>query len=368
MSANNTFKSKLRKTLIVSLFNNYTDNVDTYRFKKNITDTSKTKSSFRKILSGIKTNLQSRKDFNKQKRELVSYFEYLYGLLEDDYSKELLVKVCAFRILGHKKVKLPMNSPAFWNTISTIENEIANKNDSIQIKFMNWEIFKYSLNTLGYPINIYLNACGVYYTFVYKCYVYTNGKTTVGIKEGDYVIDAGACHGDTALFFAHQAGKKGKIYSFEFVPENMEVLSNNLNLNSELKDHISVIRNPLWSKKGVPVYYKSNGPGTVVNMNSMGADSSSVLTTTIDELVSNGSIEKVDFIKMDIEGAETEALKGAENTLRKFKPRLAISLYHRPIDFKVIPEYLKSLDIGYKFYYNHYTMHAEESVLFCTIE
>ena len=71
---------------------------------------------------------------------------------------------------------------------------------------------------------------------------------------------------------------------------------------------------------------------------------------------------------MDIEGAETDALKGAENTLRKFKPRLAICLYHKPLDFKVIPEYLNSLNIGYKFYFNHYTMHTEESVLFCTTE
>ena len=88
-------------------------------------------------------------------------------------------------------------------------------------------------------------------------------------------------------------------------------------------------------------------------------------TSTIDKMVAEGKIEKVDFISMDIEGAEIEAIKGAENTLKKFKPKLAISLYHRPSDFKTIAEYIKGLNLGYKFYFNHFTMHIEESVLFC---
>jgi hypothetical protein len=90
-----------------------------------------------------------------------------------------------------------------------------------------------------------------------------------------------------------------------------------------------------------------------------------VPTVTIDGLVESGRVAKVDFIKMDIEGAEVEALKGAEQTLRNFRPRLAICLYHRPSDFETIPKFIDSLGLGYRFYFNHYTMHAEESVLFC---
>jgi len=67
---------------------------------------------------------------------------------------------------------------------------------------------------------------------------------------------------------------------------------------------------------------------------------------------------------MDIEGAELDALRGAEQTLRAFKPRLAISLYHNKTDLTEIPEYLNALDLGYEFYLDHFTIHNEETVLF----
>ena len=70
---------------------------------------------------------------------------------------------------------------------------------------------------------------------------------------------------------------------------------------------------------------------------------------------------------MDIEGAEIAALKGAEAALRRFRPKLAISVYHRLSDFWQIPRYLESLGLGYKFHLRHFTTHVEETVLFATI-
>ncbi len=367
MPSNTGFQYELNNMLKDSLYNDYTDNIDTYRFGKP-TIAPKKRSSLRKVLSRFKSNIEATKKFNNRNLETISYFEYLYGLLKDDYSKNLLVKVCAYRILGSRKIKLPMNNPDFWNGVSSIENKLADKNDFLQTNFKGWRLFKHDITSLGFPIKLYMRSLGIYYTFVYKGYIFNNGTITIGVREGDHVIDGGACFGDTALFFAREAGKNGKVYSFEFVPENMDVLTKNLNLNPELKDRVKIIENPLWSNSGTPVYFESNGPSTIVSMDRISEKSSVVQTKTIDDLVKEGSIEKVDFIKMDIEGAETDALKGAENTLRKFKPRLAICLYHKPLDFKVIPEYLNSLNIGYKFYFNHYTMHAEESVLFCTTE
>ncbi len=366
MAANTQFQTELIKLLKSNLYNDYADNVDIYRFGKNAATPKK--SPLRKVLSHLKSNIEATKNFKNRNLDTISYFEYLYGLLKDDYSKNLLVQVCAFRILGYRKIKLPVNSPEFWNGVSSIENKLADKNDFLQTNFKDWKLFKHDLSPIGYPIKLYMRPLGIYYTFVYKGYVFNNGETTIGVREGDYVIDGGACFGDTALFFANQVGKEGKVYSFEFVPENLDALNQNFSLNPELKGRIKIIQNPLWSNSGTPVYFESNGPATHVSMKRISEKSSFVDTKTIDDLVSEGTIEKVDFIKMDIEGAETNALKGAENTLRKYKPRLAICLYHSPLDFKAIPEYLNSLNIGYKFYFNHYTMHAEESVLFCTTE
>jgi hypothetical protein len=73
---------------------------------------------------------------------------------------------------------------------------------------------------------------------------------------------------------------------------------------------------------------------------------------------------RVDFIKMDIEGSELAALKGASGALREWKPRLAISLYHRVEDFHAIPLWLDSLGLGYRFFLDHYSIHHEETVLY----
>jgi hypothetical protein len=84
----------------------------------------------------------------------------------------------------------------------------------------------------------------------------------------------------------------------------------------------------------------------------------------LDDLIGGPGLQRVDFIKMDIEGAELEALRGAESVLKQFKPKLAISVYHNFKDFWTIPQYLAQLGLGYRFYLRHFTIHAEETVLF----
>ena len=72
----------------------------------------------------------------------------------------------------------------------------------------------------------------------------------------------------------------------------------------------------------------------------------------------------MDFIKLDIEAAEMSALRGAERTLRRFRPRLAISVYHKEEDLIDIPQFIAALDLGYRLYLDHFTIHAEETILF----
>ncbi|SFU68912.1 FkbM family methyltransferase [Nitrosospira multiformis] len=67
---------------------------------------------------------------------------------------------------------------------------------------------------------------------------------------------------------------------------------------------------------------------------------------------------------MDIEGAELNALKGAEDTILRCRPKLAISLYHSIDDFKTIPRYLNSPGLSYKYYLDHHTIYENETVLF----
>ena len=67
---------------------------------------------------------------------------------------------------------------------------------------------------------------------------------------------------------------------------------------------------------------------------------------------------------MDIEGTEPFALKGAEKTIRKFRPKLAIAIYHSMGDFINIPKWILELNLDYEIYLGHYTIHSEETIIF----
>ena len=75
------------------------------------------------------------------------------------------------------------------------------------------------------------------------------------------------------------------------------------------------------------------------------------------------------FIKMDIEGSELEALKGASTTISANKPKLAICVYHKIEDFWEIPIYINKLAPEYKFYVGHHTVSltCPETVLYATL-
>lgn len=74
--------------------------------------------------------------------------------------------------------------------------------------------------------------------------------------------------------------------------------------------------------------------------------------------------EPVTFIKMDIEGSETDAIEGAKDTILKNHPKLALSVYHKASDFWRIPEQVLSIRSDYKIYLRHYTESIYETIMF----
>jgi hypothetical protein len=77
--------------------------------------------------------------------------------------------------------------------------------------------------------------------------------------------------------------------------------------------------------------------------------------------------EKITFIKMDIEGSEPQALSGAEEIIKKQKPKLAICVYHKPEHLWEIPLYLKKIVPEYKIYIRHHTPLEYETVCYAVI-
>ena len=300
------------------------------------------------------------------KREIEQYQDVslLYDLLADDSSRYLLVKLFAYRILGYRKVKLPRNYPQYWRDIESIDNYRTDATP-IKIRFMDASLALYDLSPLSYKLRVYASGPGIACAFVQKQYEYHSGDVHCKTEAGDIAIDAGGCWGETTMYFAHEVGPSGKVVSFEFVPSNLAVMRANQCANEELAKRVALVEKPIWSYSGLKLYYVDWGPGSRVteDENKYGYDGTCE-TVSIDDIVKQLNLPRVDFIKMDIEGAEFPALRGAERTIRTYCPKLAISVYHQLSDFVTIPRYLADLKLGYKFYLDHHTIYQNETVLF----
>ena len=298
-------------------------------------------------------------------KDSVSGLNWFYERLSDQASKDMLVKVLSYRLLGPKRIKLPVNDQDYWPTRRGL-NSLIKGSDTIKVKFHDLELKRFDLAKLGYPIELFFTASGLMATFALQQYRYRHSEPEIGARPGDYVIDAGSCWGDTALYFAHQAGPDGHVYSFEFEPDNLKVFEKNLELNPELAPRIEIVREALWRQSGETLHCLANGPASslVADEANHGQDAVPITTASIDDFVARRKLPRVDFIKMDIEGAELDALHGARQTIEKFKPRLAISIYHRDSDFIDIPAYLNQLHAGYDFFLDHFTIYGEETILF----
>ena len=86
-----------------------------------------------------------------------------------------------------------------------------------------------------------------------------------------------------------------------------------------------------------------------------------IVTCRLDDVLQD---KQVTFLKMDIEGAEKEALIGAERIIRIHKPKLAISVYHKKEDIWEIPKLLLEMNPHYRFYLRHYSLRYAETVLY----
>ena len=294
--------------------------------------------------------------------------DVLYSAIDLD-SRTLLVEVFAYRLIGHKKIKLSFNNKELWSAAESAQL-MCDKTDKIEIYEAYMQVqpsnfYKMDLSGLGYPLNLYFSPLSAVIMFGIEQYAYKRGKDTIVHAElGDVVLDCGGCWGDTALYFASKVGSKGKVYSFEFIPGNLKIHRINRELNPLLNERISVVEHPLEKKSGQNYYYLDAGPATRVIDKPFKGHEGSVTSLSIDDFVKKYGVERVDFIKMDIEGAELGALIGGIQTLKRFRPKLAISLYHNLEDFASIPRWILDLGLDYDLHLGHFTPSDGETVLF----
>ena len=157
--------------------NYYEDNFDQLRFGK----------IQKEVVDGKKSLIEISERLNK--------LEAFYNILSDHHSKEILLQVLAFRILGHRKLKLPLSYTQYWQAIADID-KIMEQDKELCATYLNSKINLsfIDLEKLGIPIKLYTTARSVLSQFFLKQYEYvTQNNIKIGPQPGDIVIDGGAC-------------------------------------------------------------------------------------------------------------------------------------------------------------------------------
>ena len=152
-------------------------------------------------------------------------------------------------------------------------------------------------------------------------YGLVNDKVNVEVKTEDIVIDAGSWVGDFAAYAA--GARKATVYAFEPSDSMFAELQKTASLNAGIIPVKKALGN---------AGQKAEEVADVVQDNS----GESFDITTIDDFVKENNLSTVDFIKSDIEGNERHMLAGAQETLARFAPKLALCTYHLPDDPEVM--------------------------------
>lgn len=173
--------------------------------------------------------------------------------------------------------------------------------------------------------------------------------------QNEFFADVGALDGETTKCFMRHCSGNGHAYVFEPNPAQFEITRQNL------KEYSNVELFP----------YGLYDENTTLRFDSCDYDAGSAKVSETGELIIE--VRRLDdllgdkpvtFIKMDIEGSELAALRGAERIIREQKPKLAICVYHKPEDMWEIPGLILEYCPDYRLYLRHYSITQTETVLY----
>ena len=177
----------------------------------------------------------------------------------------------------------------------------------------------------------------------------------VSLTDQEVFVDCGAFTGDTVgLFVTACSNQFSSIICFEPDASNFSVLNRTL-----IDDRIVKIQSGVWNEESTLTFVADKGAGSTIS-------TETTTTTSVHVVAIDGvqACQKATFIKMDIEGAERNALKGAAEVIRRNRPKLAISIYHSNEEMLGIPEYLHSTLEDYSFHVRHHSLNWQDTVLY----
>ena len=272
-------------------------------------------------------------------------FNIFYDMLKDNISKKFFKKATIYRYM------LAFYPEAFGNIKNSMH--LVFKYSIVNIFYWIFKRILFIIQRFKYPLEIEVFI--TFYIFGLKQY---NIKNIFEVKNDAVVFDIGAFKGDTAYFFSKKCSNKARIYAFEPDDYAFQILEK---IKEKYKLNNVITKNILLSNAEKEIDFVSMIENTpTIKKNAI----------TIDKFVEENNIEKIDYIKMDVEGAEKNILEGAIKTIKKFKPSLAIAIYHGGKlfmeDFYNIPIFIKNIiNEDYEYYIRTFHPAGLETILFC---
>jgi len=176
---------------------------------------------------------------------------------------------------------------------------------------------------------------------------------------GDVILDIGGLDGDTAIFYMEKTHGMCKVFSFEPSQSNKRRF---LHHTRRYKNAIELVEKGAWSH-GETLRFNADCPGSP-GSHRVDPDGMEVIEViAIDSFVDQKQTP-VHLIKMDIEGAELEALQGARETIARHHPKLQISIYHKPSHLWELQEFIESIGREYDYYIGHHSSMHTETILY----
>ena len=181
-------------------------------------------------------------------------------------------------------------------------------------------------------------------------------KKIIKPNLNEHYVDLGAYNGDTIKEFMEiTKNRYVRIYGVEPDKKNFRKLERAF---SE-KGGIELYNSAAWcTDTELPFSSKA---GRNSSLSNTGATSEMTSARSVDSILKG---REASLIKMDVEGAEREALWGCSQTIMRYKPRLMVALYHRTEDIFELPELILSMRDDYKFYLRHYQLSENETILY----
>lgn len=174
------------------------------------------------------------------------------------------------------------------------------------------------------------------------------------------IIDCGGFTGDLMVALKRHNIEYDKVYSFEVNPQSFKVMEENI-LNNDLENRFIPVNKGVWNTCGKAHLQWDETEITGGSINN-GGEGLLIDTVTIDDFFKD---IHYDFIKMDVEGAELNALKGGVLTIKANRPVMAVSIYHSVGDVVDIPLYLFGYLDNYSYFIRHHSFMDSETVLYC---